>query len=171
MLGARQLVRTGPTPSLVINLESLGYFRDGPGTQHAIPDISIGHRKLAAAINDDGSRANFVLVACRPNSSQPASLIEHHLVDAGVITYLLEDKRWNGAGQKITARLNPVGLSFDRSDHAPFWRAQIPALVLSDTALARNPNYHRPTDTPDTLDYDRMVSICRALAAAVQVMD
>jgi hypothetical protein len=39
----------------------------------------------------------------------------------------------------------------------------VPALVLTDTHVARNPNYHRPTDTPDTLDYDRMGSITHAL--------
>jgi hypothetical protein len=30
------------------------------------------------------------------------------------------------------------------------------ALMVTDTAFLRNPNYHEPTDTPDTLDYRRM---------------
>jgi hypothetical protein len=39
-----------------------------------------------------------------------------------------------------------------RSDHAPFWEKNIPAVFVSDTANFRNPNYHLPEDTPDTLD-------------------
>jgi hypothetical protein len=40
-----------------------------------------------------------------------------------------------------------------RSDHFPFWSAEIPAVLWTDTGNFRNPNYHRPSDTPDTLDY------------------
>lgn len=39
-----------------------------------------------------------------------------------------------------------------RSDHAPFWTKDIPAVFVTDTANFRNPNYHTETDTPETLD-------------------
>ncbi len=39
-----------------------------------------------------------------------------------------------------------------RSDHAPFWEKNIPAVFVSDTANFRNPNYHTASDTPNTLD-------------------
>lgn len=48
-----------------------------------------------------------------------------------------------------TLRLFPDLL---RSDHAPFWERNVPAVFISDTANFRNPNYHTPQDTPDTLD-------------------
>jgi Zn-dependent M28 family amino/carboxypeptidase len=51
-----------------------------------------------------------------------------------------------------------------RSDHAPFWYAGIPALMWTDTAEFRNPNYHQPTDTPETLDYDFMAEVAKLLA-------
>jgi Zn-dependent M28 family amino/carboxypeptidase len=54
-----------------------------------------------------------------------------------------------------------------RSDHAPFWAAGIPALMWTDTAEFRNPNYHRPTDTPDTLDYAFMAEVARLLTHTV----
>lgn len=41
-----------------------------------------------------------------------------------------------------------------RSDHLPFWQAGLPAALWTDTGNFRNPHYHRPTDLPDTLDYD-----------------
>jgi Zn-dependent M28 family amino/carboxypeptidase len=55
----------------------------------------------------------------------------------------------------------------NRSDHAPFWRAGIPAIMWTDTAEFRNPHYHRDSDTPDTLDYDYIAQATRlALARA-----
>ena len=54
-----------------------------------------------------------------------------------------------------------------RSDHAPFWEAGLPALMWTDTAEFRNPHYHRPTDTPETLDYDFMAGVTRLLIHAV----
>jgi Zn-dependent M28 family amino/carboxypeptidase len=39
-----------------------------------------------------------------------------------------------------------------RSDHAPFWDKGVPAVFVSDTANFRNPNYHQPGDTVDTID-------------------
>jgi hypothetical protein len=56
-----------------------------------------------------------------------------------------------------------------RSDHAPFWRAGLPALMWTDTAEFRNPHYHRPTDTPVTLDYEFLAGVTRLLVHAVLV--
>jgi hypothetical protein len=54
-----------------------------------------------------------------------------------------------------------------RSDHAPFWDEGIPALMWTDTAEFRNPNYHLPTDTPDSLDYGFMAGVARLLTHSV----
>ncbi len=54
-----------------------------------------------------------------------------------------------------------------RSDHAPFWRAGLPALMWTDTAEFRNPHYHRPTDTPETLDYEFLAGVTRLLVHVV----
>jgi hypothetical protein len=57
-----------------------------------------------------------------------------------------------------------------RSDHAPFWQAGIPAIMWTDTANFRNPHYHLASDTPDTLDYDFIADVTRlALARAVSL--
>jgi hypothetical protein len=54
-----------------------------------------------------------------------------------------------------------------RSDHAPFWEARIPALMWTDTSEFRNPHYHQPTDTPETLDYEFLARVTRALVGCV----
>ncbi len=41
-----------------------------------------------------------------------------------------------------------------RSDHAPFWDRDVPAVLVTDTADLRSPHYHQPTDTPAHLDVD-----------------
>ena len=38
------------------------------------------------------------------------------------------------------------------SDHSPFWDAGFSALMITDTSFMRNPHYHQPSDTPETLD-------------------
>ena len=45
-----------------------------------------------------------------------------------------------------------------------FWWERHPALLLSDSAFFRSPNYHRATDTVDTLDYERMAAVTEAVA-------
>jgi len=40
------------------------------------------------------------------------------------------------------------------SDHSSFWDQGFPALMITDTAFLRNPNYHLPSDTIDTLDFE-----------------
>ncbi len=53
------------------------------------------------------------------------------------------------------------------SDHAPFWDKGFPALMITDTAYFRNPNYHGPGDTADTLDYAFMAELVRSLEHAL----
>jgi hypothetical protein len=54
-----------------------------------------------------------------------------------------------------------------RSDHASYWHAGIPAILLSDTAEMRNANYHKPTDLPATVDFAFLRANAQALAATV----
>ncbi len=49
------------------------------------------------------------------------------------------------------------------SDHCPFWDQGFPALMVTDTAFLRNPNYHLPTDTMETLDFEFMRKVTAAI--------
>ena len=53
-----------------------------------------------------------------------------------------------------------------RSDHAAFWHYGFPAVMLTDTANFRNPNYHRPTDTLDTLSLKFLAHVADGVTAA-----
>ena len=54
-----------------------------------------------------------------------------------------------------------------RSDHVPYWQTGRRALLVTDTADYRNPQYHRPGDTADTLDYAFAAGV---VAAAVRTI-
>ncbi len=51
------------------------------------------------------------------------------------------------------------------SDNASFWDKGYPAVMITDTAYYRNPNYHTSRDTPDTLDYSAMAQLVKSLAS------
>lgn len=52
----------------------------------------------------------------------------------------------------------------DWSDHASFWEQGYPAIMVTDTAPYRYPDYHRPSDTPDKIDYDSLTRVVSGLA-------
>jgi len=52
-----------------------------------------------------------------------------------------------------------------RSDHSMYWQASRRGVMITDTANFRNPNYHLPSDTPDTLDFDFVAQVAKAAAA------
>jgi Zn-dependent M28 family amino/carboxypeptidase len=68
-------------------------------------------------------------------------------------------------GARVVAATFDLGENADiaRSDHVAFWAHSVPAAMATDTANFRNPHYHRPSDTPDTLDVAFMASAVRAL--------
>ncbi len=53
------------------------------------------------------------------------------------------------------------------SDHSPFWDAGYPALMITDTAFFRNPHYHGPTDTVETLNLDFIAKVCEGVVRGV----
>ena len=58
----------------------------------------------------------------------------------------------------------------DDSDHLNYWEEDFTALMLTDTAFYRNPNYHTAEDTLETLDYRRMGFVVEGLFEAVRAL-
>lgn len=128
----------------VICLEMLGYFSNEAESQ---PHIFPGHSLLLPTVG------NFVAVVGDWNSLSLAR---------SAYTAL--------RGELPTVRLNiPFAHDTDLylSDHRNYAPRGIPAIMLTDTALLRNPHYHEPTDTPDTLDYAAMARAARGVTTLV----
>ncbi len=56
------------------------------------------------------------------------------------------------------------------SDHSPFWDLGYPALLVTDTSFFRNPHYHGPSDSLETLDLDFMARVCQGVICAIWQM-
>ncbi len=50
-------------------------------------------------------------------------------------------------------------LGIDLSDHLNYWNLGYSALMITDTSFFRNPNYHKETDTMETLDIVKMTKV------------
>jgi len=56
------------------------------------------------------------------------------------------------------------------SDQWSFWQQGYSGMMITDTAPFRNPNYHKPTDTPDTLDYGRLARVVEGVEAVITTL-
>lgn len=59
---------------------------------------------------------------------------------------------------------------FMRSDHGLMWYKGIPAIFFTDGANYRNPNYHKISDKPETLNKDFLGNNTKLVAAAVALL-
>jgi aminopeptidase YwaD len=53
------------------------------------------------------------------------------------------------------------------SDHSTFWDQGLPALMITDTAFLRNPNYHLPSDQIETIDFEFMRKVAMGVYYSV----
>jgi len=130
-------------------LEMIGYAKDNPGTQ-AIP------AGLPIKIDNIG---NFIGIIANKRSN---SLLNEIISTASTRTPSLPVKCL-----KVFMGVEKLFPHLLRSDHAPFWNSNIPSLMWTDTSEFRNPNYHKRTDTPESLNYRFMYSVVSLLRHTV----
>ncbi len=142
---ARRCRDKGERIVAMLSLESLGYFRDEPGTQRYPP--------LFSALYPD--RGNFVAFV--------GDLGSRWLVRRAIGTFR-KGARIASEGGALPGGVPGVGWS----DQWAFWEAGYPGIMVTDTAPFRNPNYHTPGDTPETLDYVRLARVVLGLVPVVR---
>mgnify|MGYP003580861479 CR=1 FL=1 len=143
----KKLKSAGAKIAAMISLEMVGYANPRPGSQR----YPLG---LKAFYPD---RGDFIGVIANWNS---ALLLRRFARQMRQVRGLpVETLSVPGNGGLIPA----VRLS----DHAPFWDAGYPALMVTDTSFFRNPHYHSSTDTLETLNLDFMGKVCEGVVRAV----
>lgn len=146
MLYAREARRRGDNIRLMAALETIGCYRDEPGSQSYPPLLRYWYPDrgdFVAFISNFRSRRvmHRFARAFRAASDFP---LEHAALPA-----IIPGVAW--------------------SDHLSFWRHRYRAMMITDTAFYRYPYYHTAQDTPERLDYHSLArlttGLCRALVA------
>ena len=137
---ARHVARRKENIIAMYSLETIGYFRDDAGSQHYPPPFSFFYP----------NQGNFIAFV-------------GNLRSRSLVTRSLSAFRAHATfpSEGIAAPAFIPGVNW--SDHRSFWKQGYPAVMITDTALYRYPYYHMPQDTPDKVDYDRMVYVVQGL--------
>jgi Zn-dependent M28 family amino/carboxypeptidase len=144
---ARRLKEAGVNIQAMISLEMVGYTDSRPGSQKLPFGLSWLYPDRGDFIGVIGNWKSKALL-------RTFSGLMRQAPDLQVETLAVP-----GKGMLIpAARL---------SDHAPFWDLGFPALMLTDTAFYRNPNYHGPMDTLETLDFEFMAKVCEGVVRGI----
>ena len=131
----------------MVSLEMLGYCDHTPNSQ-SLP------RQLRGLYPDTG---DFIAVIGNQNSG---ALIESYAAGMKTIDGL--------PVEKLQVPDNGNMLQATRlSDHSPFWDAGYAAVMITDTSFMRNPHYHMPTDTLETLDMEFLELVTRGSLRAI----
>ncbi|HET7197704.1 MAG TPA: M28 family peptidase [Burkholderiales bacterium] len=138
---ARRARERGERISAMFSLEMLGCYSDAPGSQRYPPVIGWFYP----------DRADFIAFV--------GDLGARRLVKR---SHALFRRHSDFPSQSLAAPAFVPGVT--RSDHWSFRRHGFPAVMVTDTAFNRYPHYHRATDTPEKLDYQRMARVTLGLA-------
>jgi Zn-dependent M28 family amino/carboxypeptidase len=141
---ARAARARGDDIRLMLSLEMLGCYRDAPGSQAYPPFLKRFYPE----------RGNFIAFVSNLRSRRALAEFTRAFRAAS-----------DFPAERLAAPALVPGVSW--SDQLSFWRAGYRALMVTDTAFYRYPHYHRPTDTPERLDYPRMARVVEGLARAL----
>lgn len=137
---ARRCREAGAPIVAMLSLETLGYYKDEPGTQKYPFPLGLLYP----------SRGNFVGFVGNVSSRA----LTHRVIGS-----FRRHAQFPSQGAALPSFIPGVGWS----DHWSFWKAGYPAVMVTDTAPFRNPHYHQATDKPETLDFLRMARVTTGL--------
>lgn len=132
----------------MISLEMIGYFTEEKDSQ-AYP-LSILRPFYPAT-------GNFIAVVGSWGSSGLIARVAKHMRNASI------------GVETLKAPSFVTGVDF--SDHRNYREFGYDAVMVTDTAFYRNANYHRRTDTMDTLSFPKMKEVAKGVCWAVLNMD
>lgn len=144
---------------LALVLEMIGYRNSAPSSQKSDPSLEAVFPDAAAQIAANQYRGDFALVVNDETATSAVTDLQAVATEVGLPVVNI-------------SLLAPLKRSIDdlrRSDHAPFWDADYPALMITDTANFRNPHYHCAQASSDALadiDYDFAVANVRVVVGA-----
>lgn len=138
---AKSMKDAGKQVTLMMSLEMIGYFSDKAGSQqYPVP-------LLDKIYPDTG---NFIGVVANMSNMMTARKVKKSFRNSTRLPVY-----------SINAPTIIPGIDF--SDHRNYWLMDYPAVMITDTAFARNMAYHTVNDTADRLDYEKMAQVVQAV--------
>ncbi len=137
---AKRCRERGEAVRAMLSIESIGYYDTRPESQRYPPAL----RPFFPSTGD------FIAFA--------GNMRSRALVRRSIAAFR-RHAQFPSEGAAVPELVPEIGWS----DQWSFWQFGWPALMVTDTAPFRNPNYHTPGDTPETLDYDRMSRVVQGL--------
>lgn len=129
----------------MLSLETIGCYFQQPSTQNYPPPLRYFYPTT-------GDFVAFV-----------GNFASRRWVRAVVGTFR-RNARFPSQGIAATELLRDIG----RSDHRAFWQAGYPALMVTDTANFRYPEFHQPTDTMEHLNLDALSRVVAGLRRVIE---
>jgi Zn-dependent M28 family amino/carboxypeptidase len=148
---ARDALARNDSIVAMMSLEMLGYYDDTPGSQKYPFDSTLAQR-LGMDLPDTGDYIGIV----------------GRFEDRDLVERIGASMRSSGRANIVEAPLPAMVSAIWRSDHGNFWITGYNAVMITDTSEFRTPHYHQPSDTIDTLDFDRMAGVVDALEVAIR---
>jgi len=141
--------------------EMIGVKKTEPGSQTLPAGLDLLFPDQAAELDENEYRGDFIaLVYDTSHSQQPVA----------DMTALGETVGLSSIGLGLSDALKNSDLVSDlrRSDHAPFWMADLPGIMITDTSEFRYPQYHcyDGDDVVANLDPDFSVQVIQATVGA-----
>lgn len=146
---AASLKKQGARVRLMIALEMIGYFSEAEGSQiYPSPVLELFYP----------SKGNFIAVVGNFDQIRAVRQIK---------------KTMRSASSLPVHSINTPAIfaEIDFSDHRNYWEAGYDAVMITDTAFYRNPNYHTEEDTADTLDYGKIALVVQGVYASTLAID
>lgn len=120
----------------------------------------------------------------RKTQKYPNSEMARQYTDKGNFISIVSNEDSGAVGEKICREIknhsavpavflvaHPSIPGVNLSDHDSFWSFGYKALMITDTAFYRNPNYHKAGDTIDTLNFKYFSKMVGALYYAFRQLD
>lgn len=155
-----------------IILETVGYIDEKEGSQKIPKGFPQLYKQQVEKVQRSGFKGDFITVIHNGKARKLASLFAgaNQLLTEAVPLVFLRDPLDLPILGPLLRRLVPALKNLLRSDHVPFWQAGIPAIQLTDTANFRNPHYHQPTDTLETVNMGVLQRLVQVVAMTVALL-
>ncbi len=165
LVGSQRYVQSG-IPSYestkgVVNFEMIGYYSDKANSQSFPTGFELLFASQSAVVKADSSRGNFIV-----NCSDESSGTLANVFDSAATKYV-PDLKVISLPVPGTGTIAP---DLRRSDHARFWDASIPALMITDGANFRNVEYHTKGDSIERLNFTFMTNVVKAAVGTIATL-